>query len=302
MKWLDALSDCVEAKQSSESNTSQPLNPDDIKWKGALMYKSTNRITGLVTMKRRFFVIQKGYLSYYDKESDMINEKEPLNEISLMQISKVESCDFEKCSPGTIYHLYLLLLLLNAIIKGSGIAIHAKVIKGGDDNGDRIFELDARSPFEAKTWMEEICKATGKYQLKPKNFGNGYESFVVQSTDKARHASIMIKANASVGQSEPQRRTSTNVLFKRTSFTQSSSTEQSEQTNLEGEKNTNANGAKPLIVTAGGGRGGSNLLGGGRGRGRGNRGSIIPHAKQEADEIQQSNDTDINLEEVVQEN
>jgi hypothetical protein len=106
MKWLDALSDCIEAKQTSETNTSQPSNnPDDIKWKGTLMYKSINRITGLVTMKRRFFVIQKGYLSYYDKESDMINEKEPLNEISLMQISKVESYDFEKCTPGTIYNL-----------------------------------------------------------------------------------------------------------------------------------------------------------------------------------------------------
>jgi len=105
MKWLDALSDCVEAKQTSETNVSQPANPDDIKWKGTLMYKSTNRITGLVTMKRRFFVIQKGYLSYYDKESDMTNEKEPLNEISLMQISKVESCDFEKCTPGIIYIL-----------------------------------------------------------------------------------------------------------------------------------------------------------------------------------------------------
>ena len=157
------------------------------------------------------------------------------------------------------------------------------MIKGGDDNGDRIFELDARSPFEAKTWMEEICKATGKYQLKPKNFGNGYESFVgVQSTDKARHASIMIKANASVGQSEPQRRTSTNVLFKRTSLTPSN---EGEQTNFE-EKNPNA---KPLIVSAGG-RGG-NLLGG-RGRGRGNRGSIIMSmAKQEGDETQQNEET-----------
>jgi hypothetical protein len=97
----------------------------------------------------------------------------------------------------------------------------------------------------------------------------------------------MIKANASVGQSEPQRRTSTNVLFKKNSFTQSPSNEQSEQTSFE-EKNPNA---KPLIVSAGG-RGG-NLLGAGRGRGRGNRGSIIPILKH--DETEQN-------EEAVQEN
>jgi hypothetical protein len=119
--------------------------------------------------------------------------------------------------------------------------------------------------------MDEICKATGKYELKPKSLGDGYEStLILQSSDKARHASMIIKANASVGQSNEARR-STNILFKRNSFAQ----EETNQIDTEDKTST----AKPLIATAG--RRGSTLLAsgavGGRGRGRGNRSSLVPH-------------------------
>lgn len=104
MKWLDSLNDCLEARETPEPAATRPSDANDIQYKGTLMYRSINKITGIVTMKKRFFALQKGYLSYYDKEADMVNDKEPLNEISLMQISKIESWDFERCTPGINFY------------------------------------------------------------------------------------------------------------------------------------------------------------------------------------------------------
>jgi hypothetical protein len=261
MKWLDVLTDCIEARQDAVTNANvhSSLTIEDIKYKGYIMYKSVNKITGIITMKKRFFVIAKGYLSYYEKESDFYDAKEAQNEISLMQISKIESGDFEKCTPG------------------SGFLIHAKVIKGGDDNGDRIFELDAKSPFEAKTWMEEICNATNTFELKPKQIGNGYESVAKQvnkqMNDKMRHGSIMIKANALMGHEGVNNRRSSanNILFKRSSVNQGAIEEEQPEQSLEVINST----AKPLIAFAGKRRESSTLINSGRGRGRGNRSSIV---------------------------
>lgn len=141
--------------------------------------------------------------------------------------------------------------------------------------------------------MEEICKATGKFELKPKDLGNGYESIILQLSDKARHASMMMKANASVGQADViTRRSSANILFKRNDLTQLQ--EENNQTDKD-EKQSNA---KPLIATAG--RRGSTILtstAGGRGRGRGNRGSIIPHQSSmvQTDEVDEDKDLDDGL-------
>ena len=262
MKWLEVLSDCIEARQDAVTNANlqSTLTNEDIKYKGFIMYKSVSKITGIVTMKKRFFVIAKGYLSYYERDTDFYDNKEALNEISLMQISRIESGDFEKCTPG------------------SGFLIHAKVLKGGDDSGDRIFELDAKSPFEAKTWMEEICNATNKLELRPKQIGIGYESFVKQinkqMNDKMRHGSIMIKANALIGQDggSTNRRGSTNILFKRSSINQSSVLEEEQSEQSSEEIINSAAKPPPLILSVG--KRSSLTNGGGRGRGRGNRSSI----------------------------
>jgi hypothetical protein len=126
--------------------------------------------------------------------------------------------------------------------------------------------------------MEEICNATNKFELRPKQIGIGYESFVKQinkqMNDKMRHGSIMIKANALIGQDggSTNRRGSTNILFKRSSINQSSVLEEEQSEQSSEEIINSAAKPPPLILSVG--KRSSLTNGGGRGRGRGNRSSI----------------------------
>lgn len=78
----------------------------------------------------------------YDENKDCIGE------VNLAGIHQVETSLEPRCA------------------KGCGFDVSAHVNKGGDARGMRTFIFEAKTPELSRQWMEEICKASGKFVLK----------------------------------------------------------------------------------------------------------------------------------------
>ena len=92
----------------------------------------------------------------HSEASDVYDaDKEPIGEITLVGIERIETTSESRCA------------------RGCGFDVQAVVNKGGDESGRRVFVFEARTPELAHQWMEEICKATGVYNLRARETGNG---------------------------------------------------------------------------------------------------------------------------------
>lgn len=74
--------------------------------------------------------------------------------------------------------------------KGCGVDVTAHVNKGGDSRGMRTFVFEARTPELARQWMDEICKASGKFELKGSPQG-GYHSEQVDGRSAVKNAWLL---------------------------------------------------------------------------------------------------------------
>ena len=61
----------------------------------------------------------------------------------------------------------------------------AYVTKGGDEDGMRTFVFEARTPQLCKQWMEELCKATGKFDLTSGQEEGVYVSIATQKKQES---------------------------------------------------------------------------------------------------------------------
>ena len=110
----------------------------------------------------------------YDENKDCIGE------VNLAGISAVESSTEARCA------------------RGCGVDVTAHVNKGGDSNGMRTFVLEARTPELARQWMDEICKASGKFVLKGSPQG-GFHSERIDDRSAAKHAWLLTGTQTGAG-------------------------------------------------------------------------------------------------------
>ena len=111
-----------------------------IKKDGYLHKKTDNRMTGAVTWKKRYFCLSQTQLAYYETELDLYSEDaDPLGAISMHQVQEVKTSTDPKVAEA-----------------GTGIEVKAKLGKEirADEEGTRVYVLEASTPAEAKEWME----------------------------------------------------------------------------------------------------------------------------------------------------
>lgn len=175
-RWLEALGDVLEARQEAlAENAEAELSQTDAKHeamkrnvvhKGVLLRKITNRLTGLSSWKEYYFVLTPGALRQYEKEADFLDEdSDCIDEIGLVAIKLIETAP-DSSTKNADGHLF---------------DIRCNVKKGGDSQGQKTFNFDARSGDNALEWMTMICESSKFLSLAPKENGfPGYGSVVTE--------------------------------------------------------------------------------------------------------------------------
>lgn len=161
VRWTDALTETLESRTMAPTReTAGDLDgrqiakriaqkKKSIVFEGELDMKSVNKLTSVVTWKKRYFVIANGAAAYFDKpEHYFDDDKDSLGEFALVSISSIESSLDHTCTPGCAFD------------------IHAYVTRGGDSNGIRLFTFAVSSPELCKSWMDELCAANGQLVMK----------------------------------------------------------------------------------------------------------------------------------------
>jgi hypothetical protein len=101
-------------------------------------------------MKKRYFALTTSQIAYYETEADMyLEDADPLGAISMHQVGEVATSMDPKFLPGT------------AIEVSAQIGEAAKK----DDDGTRVYVLEAKDAVEARQWMEAICTTCGRLKL-----------------------------------------------------------------------------------------------------------------------------------------
>jgi hypothetical protein len=168
-----------ENKTRAEEESRRADIKASIKKDGILMKKTDNRVTKVVTMKKRYFCLTTSQIAYYETEADMYAEdSDPLGAISMHQIGEVATSMDPKFLPGC------------ALEVSAQIGEAAKK----DDDGTRVYVLEAKDPTEAKEWMEAICVTCGRLKLDMVS-ENVYKSSSNTESDTRRVDQINRQAN-----------------------------------------------------------------------------------------------------------